>query len=196
MMEIKQKYQDLFFQTEQTVNRKKTGFRAARNRRCLNMIGNSSFPAHNLNFHWRWRNWIRAARNPDFFLFTVCSVWKNKTWYFCLIPIFVLHYGWFGDLLPKSTLHSKNILKSKTQGDLLLKILWPLYKGHFLRNREFHHFLRTSSPMRLITHLLSELLTHHSAPICSQSRLFVVKAVSKFEFQLMIMVLLWHFFMN
>ena len=23
----------------------------------------------------------RAARNPDLFLFTVCSVWKDKTWY-------------------------------------------------------------------------------------------------------------------
>jgi hypothetical protein len=31
MTGIKQKYQDLFFQTEQTVNRKKSGFRAARN---------------------------------------------------------------------------------------------------------------------------------------------------------------------
>ena len=30
MIEIKQKYQDLFFQTEQTVNRKKSGFRTAR----------------------------------------------------------------------------------------------------------------------------------------------------------------------
>jgi hypothetical protein len=30
MTGIKQKYQDLFFQTEQTVNRKKSGFRAAR----------------------------------------------------------------------------------------------------------------------------------------------------------------------
>jgi hypothetical protein len=30
MAGIKQKYQDLFFQTEQTVNRKKSGFRAAR----------------------------------------------------------------------------------------------------------------------------------------------------------------------
>ena len=30
MIGIKQKYQDLFFQTEQTVNRKKSGFRAAR----------------------------------------------------------------------------------------------------------------------------------------------------------------------
>jgi hypothetical protein len=29
MIGIKQKYQDLFFQTEQTVNRKKSGFRAA-----------------------------------------------------------------------------------------------------------------------------------------------------------------------
>jgi hypothetical protein len=29
MKGIKQKYQDLFFQTEQTVNRKKSGFRAA-----------------------------------------------------------------------------------------------------------------------------------------------------------------------
>ena len=29
MTGIKQKYQDLFFQTEQTVNRKKSGFRAA-----------------------------------------------------------------------------------------------------------------------------------------------------------------------
>jgi hypothetical protein len=47
MIGIKQKYQDLFFQTEQTVNRKKSGFRAAR---------------------------IGAARKPDFFLFTVCSV--------------------------------------------------------------------------------------------------------------------------
>ena len=49
-----------------------------------------------------------AARNPDFFLFTVCSVWKNKSWYFCLIPVIMLHYGRFGDLLPKNTLHSKN----------------------------------------------------------------------------------------
>jgi hypothetical protein len=30
MTGIKQKYQDLIFQTEQTVNRKKSGFRAAR----------------------------------------------------------------------------------------------------------------------------------------------------------------------
>jgi hypothetical protein len=30
MIGIKQKYQDLVFQTEQTVNRKKSGFRAAR----------------------------------------------------------------------------------------------------------------------------------------------------------------------
>ena len=30
MTGIKQKYQDLFFQTEQTVNRKKSGFRTAR----------------------------------------------------------------------------------------------------------------------------------------------------------------------
>ena len=29
MIGIKQKYQDLFFQTEQTVNRKKSGFRSA-----------------------------------------------------------------------------------------------------------------------------------------------------------------------
>ena len=29
MIGFKQKYQDLFFQTEQTVNRKKSGFRAA-----------------------------------------------------------------------------------------------------------------------------------------------------------------------
>ena len=28
MIGLKQKYQDLFFQTEQTVNRKKSGFRA------------------------------------------------------------------------------------------------------------------------------------------------------------------------
>ena len=34
-----------------------------------------------------------AARNPDIFLFTVCSVWEDKTWFFCLIPIVVLHYG-------------------------------------------------------------------------------------------------------
>ena len=54
-----------------------------------------------------------AERNPDFFLFTVCSVWKNKSWYFCLIPIIVLHYGWFGDLLPKNTLHSKNSRNQK-----------------------------------------------------------------------------------
>ena len=32
MTGIKQKYQDLFFQTEQTGNRKKSGFRAARQR--------------------------------------------------------------------------------------------------------------------------------------------------------------------
>jgi hypothetical protein len=32
MIGIKQKYQDLFFQTEQTVNRKKSGFRAAQQR--------------------------------------------------------------------------------------------------------------------------------------------------------------------
>ena len=31
MIGIKQKYQDLFFQTEQTVNRKKSGFRASPN---------------------------------------------------------------------------------------------------------------------------------------------------------------------
>jgi hypothetical protein len=38
MIGIKQKYQDLFFQTEQTVNRKKSGFRAAP----CQLIANSS----------------------------------------------------------------------------------------------------------------------------------------------------------
>ena len=38
MIGIKQKYQDLFFQTEQTVNRKKSGFRAAQRKWAPNLI--------------------------------------------------------------------------------------------------------------------------------------------------------------
>ena len=39
------------------------------------------------------------SRNPD---------WKDKTWYFCLIPIIVLHYGQFLEVLSKNSLLLKD----------------------------------------------------------------------------------------
>ena len=43
MIGIKQRYHDLFFQTEQTVNRKKSGFRAARIRSMFRVLGMYNF---------------------------------------------------------------------------------------------------------------------------------------------------------
>ena len=96
--------------------------------------GKSSFPlcssgkssaklkAHSSHFVWR-NFWVsapswREARNPDFFLFTVCSVWKksavsnpvilqiteswlkkDKTWLFSIFPL-AEHYGRFLSICP------------------------------------------------------------------------------------------------
>ena len=51
--------------------------------------------------------------NPD---------WKNKSWYFCLIHIIVLHYGCFGDLL------TKILILKNSRLQMLIKVFAKLWK--------------------------------------------------------------------
>ena len=85
--------------------------------------------------------WKKSAEswNPD---------WKNKSWYFCLIPIIVLHYGWFGDLLTKILIlkNSRNWLFYHIL-QIIIKTFAKLWK---LTNFPLISLLNVSCPTKLI----------------------------------------------
>ena len=75
------------------------------------------------------------SRNPD---------WNEKTWYFCLIPIIVPHYGRFGDFLSKN--HIRNLIT-----DLIGKIILVftgtyriVFKNIFWTNNVLYDNVQTS----------------------------------------------------
>jgi hypothetical protein len=63
MTGIKQKYQDLFFQTEQTVNRKKSGFRAAHLKASFFLKPDQCQPPSNHKTQPLWVQQIRIVPN-------------------------------------------------------------------------------------------------------------------------------------